>query len=293
MITSRSIFGSSFAALVLFAVVASGAEAPRRVVALEWVPLKAHEDVLAAFQRATAAYGIPIAVQQISALGDEAELKGVLGQMKTHPPDLLLAMGDRVFKEVSVELPEVPILGFFCRDTSVQRPARGDVVISDPPPDLVWRAAEELRPGARHMAILFTAGYAPNEHLAAALDALKPVGGSLKTITVPAGACRDDSDYEKALRELKTEPPTEVLFVPEDANSGRFGRVICEAAAKQGVPVMATESLIGKGCATALVMDKVTLGQWAARKAKALWEGRDEADVPLPILHRATKSAPR
>lgn len=254
---------------------AAGQEAGKtlpRVVAVEWIPLRANSTILEAFAKAQAGLGEPqTPIERMTARGDETELANTLKQLAESKPDILLGFGDHVCQALRKKLPKIALVALLVRRsellTAESSAAPLAILDSTPAPELVWEVARQLRPALTGLGVLYTQAYEPNVQLAASLAKAKQgAPGIVMEITVAEGYCRTDSDFEQALRgEGKGKSTFDVLFVPDDPNGSRFGDVIYKAADRIGAVAIGTEATVGKGCAAALLPDYEALGQEAAR----------------------------
>ncbi len=270
--------------LLLWFFFAEAETVSKRVVAIEWIPSRSHEQVLAAFSATLKEYGEQGAIERLNAMGSDTDLKSAINGLKTSPPDLVLTFGDAVYAAVHARASSLPLVAFFARDAAAQ--ALPGAMSTEPDTALVWQTALKLKPGTKSLGVLFTDGNIANQQLLSALGANKPTAdASVVPVKVPAGACRTDSDYEKAIDKAQLEHSLDVLFVPDDPNSGRFGNAICKYAISKQTPVIATKELTGKGCAAALLIDLDILGASAAQRARALWAGTSKSTTENLASH--------
>ncbi|MDX9973099.1 MAG: hypothetical protein RBU21_08925 [FCB group bacterium] len=244
---------------------------PRRIVAVEWLPLGLHGDVLDALGAAA-----DVKIERESALGDAAELDTLVAKVNSSPPAFVVGFGNRVCEELAVKCPGVPLLAVvggpaaWCVKAESPRTAPALVFVTEPEAGQVLAVAGRLLSTLDTMAILYTEGYGANDALADALER-DPARGERKVVrlTVPPGNCRTDSDFEKALDDLPKEHGVTLLYVPDDPNCSRFGDVICRLAAERNLVTLGSEAIEGKGCAAALVLN---IG--AVAKEGAAWMRR-------------------
>ncbi len=110
------------------------------------------------------------------------------------------------------------------------------VIDSSPDPKTVLELTAELRLDLKGIGVLYTENYAPDAAFTAALQELAKAR-EIETvpIKVDPGFCRTDSDFEKAISGAFAGKSFQVLYVPNDPNSARFGATIFKETARLGI----------------------------------------------------------
>jgi ABC-type uncharacterized transport system substrate-binding protein len=259
-------------ALSLVFLIAAGAayaaQASPTVVAVEWLPQSAHGKILRAYE-AAADTAWP-EVRRINAMGDEKALQDGLRALPQPDSSVVVSFGDAVAAEAVELCPgarHVVVL-------AAEPPVGPNIVHirSEPEAEMIWRAAADLKPGLRRLGILYTARYAPNEQVAAEIEAAgKGAGRVVVRATVPHGMCRTESDFEKAMAALVASGGCDVLYAPDDPNASRFAATLFRLAGD--TPVIGGEAMRGRGCAAAFVRDYEALGRALAGVVAAAAKG--------------------
>ena len=265
-----------------------------RVVAIEWIPLYAHKQVLEALKKALTETGNPeFTVESVCAYGDEGELAKQLDRLSKSPPTIFLSFGNYVTERVADTVRDVPVLALLVRNaaslvenTSGVSP-RLAVVDSDPDPTLVWKLARELVPDADALGVLHTNKFEPNVALVRALDEeARKYGGTVRSATVGSGFCRTDSDFQRGLDRIPHSEEIDLLYVPDDPNCSRFGTQVYRYADEKGWPAIGSEATIGKGCVAAVVIDYDAIGRQAAEICLNVSNGEN---LPMVFFHVSAK----
>ena len=254
-----------------------------RVVAVEWIPLYAHKQVLEAFKKALKEAGNPeFRVESVCAYGDKDELAQQLDALSKFPPTILLSFGNYITERVADTVRDVSVLALLARNAqSLVENASGAsprlaVVDSDPDPTLVWKLARELVANADTLGVLHTNKFEPNVALVRALDEeARKYGGTVRSATVGAGFCRTDSDFQRGLDGIPHSEEIDLLYVPDDPNCSRFGAQVYRHADERGWPAIGSETTIGKGCVAAVAIDYDAIGKQAAEICLNVLDGAD------------------
>jgi ABC-type uncharacterized transport system substrate-binding protein len=262
-----------------------------RVVAIEWIPLYAHKQVLEALETGLREAGNPeFEIESVCAYGDDGELARQLDALSKSPPAILLSFGNYVTERVADTVRDVPVLALLVRDaTGLIEKASGEmrrlaVIDSDPDPKLVWQLARELAPGADTLGVLHTDRFEPNVALVRALsEEARLHGGTVRSATVGAGFCRTDSDFQRGLDRIPDSQEIDLLYVPDDPNCSRFGTQVYRHADEKGWPAIGSEATIGKGCVAAVAVDYDATGKRAARICRDVLDGSSPSATFFPV----------
>lgn len=264
------------------------------IAVIEWIPLYAHTRVINAFKKAMSENEqfntYDITVERLSAFGDDDELSSILKALPEKSLRLILSFGDHVSERVLEGTNETLVVAALVRKpdeliTRIKnRQGPGAVISSNPDPTLVLRAARELVPDLEGLGIMYTQKFAPNVQLADRLvqEGIKK-GVSVVSVTVPAGYCREESDFARALGRVSSSASYDVLFVPDDPNCSRFGSQIYRFTDEQKVPAIGSGATLGKGCVMALALDYEAVGFEVASRFGEVISNR-------PISHIETQS---
>ncbi len=267
-------------------------ESAKRIVAIEWIPLHAHTEVLKSLESELGRSNVAsskIEIKRIVVFGDDDELAKTIHQLNADPPDVIVGFGDHISQSIRRECRNVPRVAVLARDLAAlagDDSAPSDsapFVAIDAEPDArtVWRVARELRPAAECLGFIYTDRYAPNSALADRLEEEgRRTGYQLARIRVDPGFCRTESDFRKVLNKAAETHKLDVLYVPDDPNCSRFGPTIYDSATKLGIPAIGSEATIGRGCAAAIQIDQALLGtRTASACASLLQEKRAVAEL--------------
>lgn len=263
------------------------------VLAVEWIPLHANkviiEEVRAALV-APASGGAAIAVTTASAYGDEKELDAIAKRINSERPVAVLGLGDLVCEKLIAACPDIPLVAVSARKLALGGHAEKDnlvVIDSSPDPESVLDLAAELNANLSAIGVLYTENYAPNVSFTTGLQKLA-VDRKLETvhIKVDPGFCRTDSDFEKAISAAFTNKPFQVLYVPNDPNSARFGATTFKESARLGVIGIGSEATIGKGCRAATLVDTDAVAAAVAGAIQSIVSGKAPATPRVTVKSR-------
>jgi ABC-type uncharacterized transport system substrate-binding protein len=254
------------------------------IIAVEWVPMRCHATIISSlkdeFEETKTMAGEHRSIRRVNAFGDDARLRELLQELSSSPPDMVIGFGDHACHAIRKVLPNSPLVALLVREASVGEavPNAGDRPLvsftAAPRPETVWAVARCLKPNMSRMGVLYTKDYAPNEELAEALEKCgRREGRELLRATVPSGFCRVESDFESAVAGLQASKPCDLVYVPDDPNSGRFTGAIYRSTEDLRLPAIGDETSRGKGCVVAIALDYEALGRKAARHSLAFLEG--------------------
>ncbi len=258
-----------------------GTPSPPDVLAVEWIPLHANKVIVEEVRAALAtpeSGGAAITVTTASAYGDEKELDAIAKRINAEKPVAVLGLGDLVCEKLLNVCPDTPVIAVLARKLALGELAAHKnlvVVDSSPNPESVLALAAELHTDLKGVAVLYTENYSPNVSFTAALQKLAAARG-LETvhIKVDPGFCRTDSDFEKAISGAFADKPFQVLYVPNDPNSARFGATIFKETARLGIVGIGSEATIGKGCRAATIIDNSAVAAEVSRAIRSITSGK-------------------
>ena len=244
------------------------------VFAVEWIPLHANGAVVEALQEASAKKpGTECAIKRGNAFGDDAELNKMIADVNAHPTKAVIGFGDHVAARLAAECPNTHVIAVFARDhAALLSGAKGQVTVIDTEPQAadVVRIARGLKQPLKRIGIMYTDGFGPNGTLAEGLEKAGAKDGfSVARLKVHPGFCRTESDFRRAIAETHAKTPLDILFVPGDPNSARFGTTIRACAGEAGILVIGTEAIAGKGCAVALCPDFPAIAERVGEACRA------------------------
>ncbi len=229
---------------------------------VEWIPLHANKVIVEEVRAALAAPAsgeAVIAVTTASAYGDEKELDAIAQRINSEKPVAVLGLGDLVCEKLLAACPDVSLVAISARKLALDGHSEKEnlvVIDSSPDPETVLKLAAELNADLSTIGVLYTEKYAPNVSFTTGLqEVAKSRGIETVHIKVDPGFCRTDSDFEKAISRAFVGKPFQVLYVPNDPNSARFGATIFKESARLGVIGVGSEATIGKGCRAATLVD--------------------------------------
>lgn len=267
-------------------------ESAREIVALQWLPMRAHATILESFQeqlKATSADATDAAsIKSITVFANEEELGRVEKELAASRPDLLIAFGDHICNSVRKTLPDVPLVGILIQNPAsipsplVENAAPTLFVTTAPDTELIWKVAQELMPKLQTLGVLYTDSFRPNVSLTDALEKTGE-GRGVKVVraTVPSGFCRTESDFDKAIASLAKPQQCDLLYVPDDPNSSRFGATVYQYAERLGIPAIGSEATSGKGCVAAVALDFESIGREVAALVSGYWNKEEWPREPI------------
>jgi ABC-type uncharacterized transport system substrate-binding protein len=254
--------------MCLFAASAQSAEGAVNLSAVEWIPLGSHDVIVEALIKGCRDRNVQVNVQRYSAFGDAAQFAAIGEKLKNTPNTAIIAFEDHACRQILQACPGIPVVALLTRGISISdsRASSGfHIVDGEATPASIMKVAGCLQPGLRTLGVLYSRGYAPNEALAEHLrgEAQKE-GRATSNIVIDTGFCRTDHDFRTAIENALHEMRFEILYVPSDPNSSRFGATICSTATALNIPVIGSEAIAGKGCALTIELDHKAIGTRAA-----------------------------
>jgi ABC-type uncharacterized transport system substrate-binding protein len=236
-----------------------------------------------------------IAVTVASAFGDEKELDAITQRINSGNPVAVLGLGDLVCEKILAACPDIAVVAISARKLALGGHAEKDnlvVIDSSPDPESVLKLAAELHADLSTIGVLYTEKYAPNVSFTTGLQKLA-AAQQIETvhIKVDPGFCRTDSDFEKAISGAFTDKRFQVLYVPNDPNSARFGATIFKESARLGVIGVGSEATIGKGSRAATIVDSNAVAAEASQVVQLIASGRTPGAHIVAVKCRVTREA--
>ena len=268
------------------------------VLVVEWIPLHANKVIVEGVRAALAAPvsgETVIAVTTASAYGDEKELEAIAQRINSEKPVAVLGVGDLVCEKLLAACPDVSLVAISARKLALGGHSEKEnlvVIDSSPDPETVLKLAAELNADLSAIGVLYTEKYTPNVSFTTGLQKMA-ADQDIETvhIKVDPGFCRTDSDFEKAISGASNDKPFQVLYVPNDPNSARFGATIFKESARLGVIAIGSEATIGKGCRAATIVDSSAVASEASRAIQLLASGNTPGTHRVAVKCRVTREA--
>lgn len=241
---------------------------------------KGFKDVL------TEAFGDSVKFDEANAAGDSATCATIASQFVASNVDLIMANATPALQAAAAATDTIPVLGTSVTEYGVALGIKdfsgtvgGNVSGTSDLAPLDQQAAmvQELFPNAKNVGILYCSGEPNSVYQADTVKAaLEKLGYTVKTYTFA-----DSNDVAAVTGNACS--GSDVLYIPTDNTAASCTEAINNVAKPAGVPIIAGEEGICKGCGVAtLSIDYYELGRTTGEMAVKILKG--EADISqMPI----------
>lgn len=249
---------------------------------------KGFKDVL------TEAFGDSVKFDEANAAGDSATCATIASQFVASNVDLIMANATPALQAAAAATDTIPVLGTSVTEYGVALGIKdfsgtvgGNVSGTSDLAPLDQQAAmvQELFPNAKNVGILYCSGEPNSVYQADTVKAaLEKLGYTVKTYTFA-----DSNDVAAVTGNACS--GSDVLYIPTDNTAASCTEAINNVAKPAGVPIIAGEEGICKGCGVAtLSIDYYELGRTTGEMAVKILKGEAEiSQMPIEYYKNPVK----